>query len=225
MTAPQTSPYAPSATEIEIARVVSECKTIVEEEFPDLWPAFHACLAVCATLRLSTLDNCVALLLVGPPASGKGTVLTPFTGGTNTVRVDKFTAASWVANTMNKTKQELAEIDLITQVQHKVMITLDLGTTLRGTVDQLRELFKTLTAVLDSHGYAPATASVGHRQVVGDYAFCWLGGTTPIPPRTWQIQNELGSRLLFFDLARSTPLRRLTKIILLSLRKYDLLLA
>ena len=188
-----------------IAQAVENARQIVEAEFPGYWPRVEACLSVCATLRLKEIYNCIVLILVGVSSSGKGNALDMLSNGVNMYRVDKFTPAAFVANTMGKTVEELEKIDLLTQIKHQVMVTPELSTVLRGSNDQLKELFKVLTNVLDAKGFAPSTATQGRRAIVGDYVFGWLGGSTPIPPRTWDVQAELGSRLLFFDLTRSEP--------------------
>ena len=203
---PQPAVSASDPDEQRIKAAVEKARLVVEEELPGYWPRVEAVLAASATLRLKDLDNCTTLMLIGPPSSGKSSTLDMLRGGWNTITVDRITPAAFVANTMGKTDVELQQIDLLTRIKHKVMLTREMGMILRGGPDALKELFKVLTNVLDGKGYAPATATQGLRSLIGDYVFVWLGGTTPIPQRTWDIQVELGSRLMFFDLGHRTPL-------------------
>ena len=69
----------------------------------------------------------------------------------------------------------------------------------RGREEALTESFATLTAVLDGHGSISDSGTQGRRGYVGqEYVFAWVGATTPLPPATWRIMAQLGSRLLFY---------------------------
>jgi energy-coupling factor transporter ATP-binding protein EcfA2 len=191
---------------IDIARLWRDARDVIEAEFPGYSPRTEACVAACAALR-TQIVNCPAVGLVGPSGSGKTTVTDILSCDNVTIGVDRITPAVWVANTMGKSEQELADIDLIPQVRHKLLLMSDAGAMFRGSVDQIKETFKVLTKVLDGSGLIVSTAAHGKRGYSGDYTFAWVFGTTKLPQRTWDIQAEIGSRILFYDVA---PARQAT---------------
>src|SRR5262252_1817825 len=95
----QTAPNTPSP---DIAKV----RKVIEENFPEHWPAVRVGLATCATLLLADNVNPTALVYVGGPSTGKTTVASMFEGATIEVngklqplcyRTDKFTPAAFVS--------------------------------------------------------------------------------------------------------------------------------
>lgn len=184
----------------DIAETWQRARDVIETEFPGYALRAEACICAYTAMR-TDIVNCPTLVLMGPSGCGKTTPINFLPCKGITVTVDKVTPAAWVANTMGKTEEELKSIDLLPRIKQKLMLTDDAAVMFRGSVDQLKETFKVLVKVLDGGGYSPATATQGIRSYQGDFTFAWVVGTTPIPQRTWDIQAEVGSRLLFYDLA------------------------
>jgi len=184
----------------ELQRAVSKARGLIEEHFPGLWPAVDAGLAVCATLLLQDNANPVALVYVGPPASGKTTVADLFAQHALAYRSDTFTPAAFVSNSANVKKIDLEDIDLLPRIRHKVLVTPELAPIFRGDVDNLVRQFATLVRVLDGQGLMTDMGTHGRRGYAGDYLFAWLGCTTPIPPNVWELMAQLGSRLFFLTM-------------------------
>jgi hypothetical protein len=177
---------------------LSSTKVTVEENFPGLWPAVEAGLSVCATLFLEDNANPAALIYVGEPSSSKTTVADMFTGHRLTYHSDSFTPASFVSQAANVTKEQLAKVDLLPKIQHKVLITPELAPIFRGKDDELAKRFAILTRVLDGGGLQVDAGTHGHRGYVGDYMFAWMGCTTPFGQNVWTLMAQLGSRLFFW---------------------------
>ena len=174
----------------------------VSDPFPHLWPAVEVGLATCATLLLEDTANPVALILVGPPSAGKTTVATMFEGAmvmgeSLCYRSDKFTPASFVSHSAKATRGQLAQIDLLPRIRHKVLLTPELSTIFRGKTDDLAAHFSIITRVLDGQGLTTDSGTHGQRGFTGDYLFAWIGCTTPISPGVWRVMGQLGSRLFF----------------------------
>lgn len=184
---------------------VSAAKETVLTHFPSLWPAVEVGLATCSTLLLSDNANPAALIYVGPASAGKTTVVMMFDGTTYNgeslcYRSDKFTPASFVTQSANATKEQLADVDLLPRIRHKVLLTPELSTIFRGKQDELAERFSTITRVLDGQGLMTDSGTHGRRGYEGDYLFSWLGATTPFEPKVWEVMAQLGSRMFFFVL-------------------------
>lgn len=187
----------------------------ISSAFPRLWPVVDCALATCGTLFLEDNTNPAAVILVGPPSAGKNTVIDMFTNHALTYRSDKFSSAAFVSNSANVSKETLAHIDLLPRIQHKMLLTQELAPIFRGKEEELLDRFNTLTRVLDGRGLMTDSGTHGPRGYEGDYLFAWLGGTTPLDKKAWEVMGKLGSRLLFYrmpstcdstpeDLVRST---------------------
>lgn len=177
-------------------------KATVQDHFPSLWPAVDLGLATCATLLLQDNVNPVAVIYVGPPSTGKSTVLEMFGDARVSGKVfcyvsDSFTPASFVSQAANVKKEKLAEVDLLPRIQHKVLVTPELAPIFRGKEEELAKTFTVLTRVLDGQGYQCDSGTHGQRGYRGDYVFSWLGGTTPFDKKVWKVMSQLGSRLFF----------------------------
>jgi hypothetical protein len=192
------TPEQRAALERNIATVGAQ--ETVKEHFPELWPAVDVGLSVCASLLLADNVNPVAVVYVGPPAAGKTTVVNMFADHELTCVSDSFTPASFVSNAANVTKEQLAKVDLLPRIKHKVFITPELAPIFRGKEDELVKQFSVLTRVLDGQGYVTNTGTHGERGYRGDYLFAWLGCTTPLDSKVWRIMAQLGSRLFFLEL-------------------------
>ena len=188
----------------EKSRIASVLR-IISSHFPHLWPAVEAGLSTCATLLLADNANPVALIYVGPPSAGKTTVVSMFEGATAQgqplcYRSDKFTPAAFVSSSAKATQQQLAAIDLLPRIQHKVLLTPELATVFRGKDVELVHTFSTITRVMDGQGFMVDSGTHGRRGYEGDYLFAWLGATTPFEPTVWKVMAQLGSRLFFLML-------------------------
>jgi len=191
----------PSATSMSVESV----REVISRYFPHLWPAVEAGLSTCATLLLADNVNPVALIYVGPPSTGKTTVISMFDGAATQgqplcYRSDKFTHPAFVSQSAKATKQQLAEIDLLPRIKHKVLLTPESSTIFRGKQDELAERFSIITRVLDGQGLLIDSGTHGRRGYEGDYFFAWLGATTPFEPIVWKVMAQLGSRLFFLML-------------------------
>ena len=191
-------PIDASAIPQERLGALLNAKETVERCFPKGWQCVEACLSVVATLLLEDAQDPVALILQGPPASLKTTILSFFPSALDVVyRSDKFTPASFVSHHASARKQRLEGIDLLPRIRHKALVTPELAPLFRGGEEALTSTFSVLTRVLDGQGLITDSGVHGQRGYEGDYNFVWLGATTPLPSSTWRVMAQLGSRLFF----------------------------
>lgn len=175
-------------------------RATVEQHFPRLWPAVDVGLSVCATLLLKDNVDPVAVVYVGGPSSSKTTVADMFADHPMCYRSDNFTPAAFVSQAANRTPQQLARIDLLPRIRHKVIVTPELAPMFRGKEDELATRFSIITRVLDGDGLSVDAGTHGRRGYRGDYFFAWLGCTTPFESKAWRVMAQLGSRLFFFEM-------------------------
>jgi hypothetical protein len=191
---------------------LTELQQIVTNTYSEeLWRATKAALAVIASLSLKGRSHPLALIFEGASGKGKSTVINMCNADREATkryvhRIDKFTPASFISQAANVSKELLAQIDLLPKLKDKVLLTKELAPLFRGRDDALREIFATLTTVLDGKGYVNTSGAHGERGTHEDIIFNWLGATTPIPARTDGIMAQLGNRLLRYEIiGEDTP--------------------
>ena len=193
---------------------VADWKPVVATLFPSLVPVVEACMATCCALLLSDLSGCPALVLEGQASSLKTTALeffdTDFVYGS-----DNFTPAAFVSHAANIKKEELAKIDLLPRLKHKLWVVKDLAPIFSKRADDLSEAVGVLTRILDGRGYRSDTGAQGQRGYTGDYRFGLLAATTPLDSRIWKVMSRLGPRFLFryIDTGQQSDEEQLNKLL------------
>jgi hypothetical protein len=198
--------FDPSQASRDAAIALAKLEEIVTQTYsPELWRATRAALAVIASLSLKGRSHPLALIFEGASGKGKSTVINMCNPDRDTTKVflhrlDKFTAASFVSQAANVSKQQLENIDLLPKLKDKVLLTKELAPLFRGRDETLKDTFSTLTTVLDGKGYVNAAAVHGERGTQEHIVFNWIGGTTPIPAHTDTIMAQLGNRLVRYEI-------------------------
>lgn len=179
---------------------LSQLKDIIKKNFPTIWFETKACLSACATLSLKNLNGCPSLNLVGNPSGEKTTALSFFYGQDQTYISDDFSPKAFVSHSANMEADKLEAIDLLPKIKNKILITPELAPLFKAPKDNLIENFAMLTRVLDGEGLNRDSGTHGHRGYSGDYKFIWLGGTTPLEARVWNVMGTIGNRLFFLGM-------------------------
>lgn len=183
----------------------SALRKIIEAHFSTLWAPTEAVLSCICALLPSDVVNPPSLILVGPSSSSKTTVLEMLAGVSDLCyRSDRFTPRAFVSHAANVKKDDLAKIDLLPRIKHKVLVTPELAPIFRGNEETLTDTCAILTAVLDGHGFTADSGVQGRRGYVGDeWLFAWVGATTPLSSHIWRVMAQLGSRLFFVAMAEA----------------------
>jgi hypothetical protein len=179
---------------------LDEVKKVLNENFgdaPQIVEAILACMAVISCLHFDDLPHCIGLIIVGPPSGGKTTALDVVDGLYFVYRTDKFSAKSFVSHYAAMSWRQLERIDLLPRIKGKAIIVPELAPILGARQEELLENISILTRVFDGRGLSTDSGTQGKREYVGDYRFCWLAATTPLPVRVWQVLGKLGARWLF----------------------------
>ena len=172
----------------------------------------ETCASVVATLMLEDISNCVGLILVDNPSTGKTTALSFFYDLPMAYRSDNFTPAAFVSQAANRKESALKKIDLLPRIQHQCLVVPEMATLFGQKPDDLTRSISVLTRIFDGEGYRTDSGTHGSRGYIGDYVFSMLGATTPLSKGAWKIMGQFGSRLLFQTLtSASSPKERMDK--------------
>ena len=182
---------------------IQQVEDVVKQQLAGCWPPLEACLSVIGAAQLKDVHHCLGLILVGSPGGRKGTTLSMLGSGTPIYRCDDFTPASFVSADATKTPEQLAEIDLLPQIKHKILIVDELSSMFSKRYEDLIAGIGVLTKVMDGKGYWRASGTHGLRGYEGDYRFNMIGGTTPPEHRVWQALGKLSSRWIFYNLGKA----------------------
>ena len=191
-------------TETAVA-TIQQVEAVVRRDLPDCWLPLEACLSVIGASMLKDVNHCIGLILVGEPGGRKGTTLTMLGSNAPIYRCDDFTPASFVSADATKTEGQLARIDLLPQIRHKILVVDELSPLFSKRYEDLINSIGILTKVMDGRGYLRATGTHGRRGYQGDYRFNMIGGTTPPEHKVWQALGKLSSRWIFFNLGKVSP--------------------
>lgn len=174
-------------------------RQVVTTEFDArMWDITEACLAAHATLLLDANQN-TGLVIVGNSGAGKTTGLRFLHGLSKIVRSDDATPASFVSADASISEDELKDKDLLPRVRHQTLVCRDMATWFSGDREVIREKMSLLAHLMDGDGYARDTGSHGRREYTGDYRFNFLGASTPLPARSWEIMGHTGNRFVFHE--------------------------
>ena len=179
---------------------------VILRHYPQLFPAVFALLAVFGSMLLAGRRRPLSLVFEGASGSGKTTVIQmafPMNGHRLekfAYRSDKFTPKAFVTHAANVSKARLKEIDMLPKLANKVLLTKELAPIFRGREEELTENFSTLISVLDGEGFISNSGVQSQRGYVEHIVFNWIGGTTPIPRKTFRLMTTLGNRLIFYGI-------------------------
>jgi hypothetical protein len=187
----------------------------VQAYWPLHWPFVEALASAVATLGMRGVGQSLALFGVGPSGTGKSTGLYFFgvpegeelalrlAGAEPLVeQLDRFTIPSFLSHYTDEKGSVLEDRALAKQLKHRVLLTPELAPTFRGKRESLEIMFGNLALVLDGEGLRTHSGAHGALGTKGDFSFVWLGGTTPFRIESWKTMAQLGTRLLFYRVAR-----------------------
>ncbi len=178
-----------------------------DEAYSGLRETARLVVAVAATTRL-VRDLPIAVILVGPPSSGKTTCLMPMTKGGDgsalkdqVFRIDDFNAPSLVSHAANRNAKDLANQDLLPQFENKLVVVKEMAPLFSGHEDELIRKFAVLTSVLDGMGHISGSGSHGRRGYARPIVFSLIGAVTKhvISGHVWKSLGGIGPRFCFWE--------------------------
>jgi len=170
----------------------------------DKWLYMEACLSAVCTLFLKDNKNPLGLIIIGPSAGSKSTILNMFKYLPNnlTHHTDKFTPASFLTQATNVPQEKLESIDLIRKLPNRILLVPDLVSMFGKKEQEVKESLSILTRVMDGDGLSNDGGVQGHREFNEECVFVMLGAVVKIVPAIWRIVSEMGTRLLFIRMDR-----------------------
>ena len=181
---------------------IEHVEAVVKSELPEIWAALEASLSLVGASKLSDVDHCIGLIIVGEPGGRKTTTTELIGNETPFYKENKFTPASFVSHYPGKNVNELAKVDLLPRIKHMILIIPELAPIFGQRQEDLINDISILTAVMDGKGYLSDSGVHGRRGYEGDYRFSMIAGTTPLKHSDWQVLGKLSSRWIFYDLGR-----------------------
>lgn len=193
--------------ERRVRESINELKDIVDRNFPGLFSVLKMCLSVKLVMSIDEITLPVMLILLGPPASGKTTVITMMESLPDIYKTDSFTPASIVTAYAGKTKGELDKIHLISLIDGKTFLTSELAPLFSVREDVLVTNIGILTRLLDGQGYLRNTGV--HQQLGSDSCFfTWIGAMVDVPKNIWPLIGRLGAKQFFLRLTIETSYKK-----------------
>ena len=170
----------------------------------DKWGYFEACLSAICTLFLKDNKNPLGIVIIGPSAGSKSTILNMFKYLPNglTHHTDKFTPASFLTQATNVPKDKLEDVDLIRKLPNRILLVPDLVSMFGRKEQEVKESLSILTRVMDGDGLSNDGGVQGHREFNEECVFVMLGAIVKLSPAIWRIVSEMGTRLLFIRMDR-----------------------
>lgn len=187
--------------ERKLLESLRELKETVEQDFPGMYETLVACLCVKLSMKISDNTLPIMMILLGPPATGKTTILNMIKALPDSYKSDMFTPSAFLSSYAGKSKEELEQIHLLKAIDGKMFLTPELAPTFSARDDALIENIGILTRVLDGQGLSRNTGVHGKISVDSSY-FCWLGAMVDVPKNIWPLIGRLGAKQFFLRLGK-----------------------
>ena len=189
------------AVEFEEDVTLSDVRETVVKNFDEAqWHLTEAILSTHATLLVGGVQNCASLIVVGQSGAGKTTALKFFEGlDKQFYRSDEVTPASFVTHDASLSEEQLAEVDLLPRIKHKSLLCRDMETWFSGDRESIRTTMSRMTHLMDGEGLTRDSGSHGKRSYEGDFRFSFIGASTPLKSRAWDVMGNAGYRFVFYD--------------------------
>jgi hypothetical protein len=188
--------------EFEDGVTLSDVRETVVKNFDRAqWHLTEAILSTHATLFISGIQNCAGLIAVGQSGAGKTTAIRFFEGLEDQFyRSDEVTPASFVTHDASLSEEQAGETDLLPRIKHKSLLCRDMETWFSGDRTRIRDTMKRMTTLMDGEGLTRDSGSHGKRGYEGDFRFSFIGASTPLKSRAWDVMGNAGYRFVFYHL-------------------------
>ena len=186
--------------EFEDGVTLSDVQETVVKNFDEAqWHLTEAILSTHATLFVGGIQNCAGLIAVGQSGAGKTTALKFFEGlSEQFYRSDEVTPASFVTHDASLSEEQLEEVDLLPRIRHKSLLCRDMETWFSGDKKNIRTTMSRMTHLMDGEGLTRDSGSHGKRGYEGDFRFSFIGASTPLKSRAWDVMGNAGYRFVFY---------------------------
>jgi len=183
----------PSITDYDVKEV------ICDEFGKEGWSVMRPLLATHATLLIDDIQSSRAIMVEGQSGTGKTMLLKTFGGlGEQFCRRSDITPASFVSAGSSNSNDNSENTDLLPQLEGRTLAVRDAQTLFTGSEQTVRSRWGKLARIMDGDGYYRQTATHG-KAGYDEIRFNFMGATTPLTPRAWNVMGNVGQRLLFIE--------------------------
>lgn len=195
--------------------------TVLDNFDERMWHVIEAVMSVHATLFIDGIESCFGLIIEGPSGAGKSTALRPFEGvNSQFYRSDDVTPASFVSHDASRDEDELSQDDLLPRIKHKTLLNPEMANWFGGDWGVRKEKMARLVRVMDGQGFTSDSGTHGRRGYEGDYRFNFIGATTPLKQKDWEMMGHTGNRFMFIEMPSSDNREEVYRDIIFSEREY-----
>jgi hypothetical protein len=175
-----------------------ELQETVINNIPELWPGLEFELSVLRILNISGCNLPFIGLLLGRPSSYKTQALSLLKEWYCVYYTDDFTAKSFVSHSTSVSKEELAEIDMLPRIKHRLFLTPELAPMFTVKDEDLNKMLGIITRIADGQGFKSNSGAHGQRGYDENIMFAWIGAVVDIPYKVYKMLGNLGFKLYFF---------------------------
>ena len=173
---------------------------IMEKNFSGLWLILEISLASRAILEIKGIRLPLMVIILGPPSSGKTTVLILIEALPKAYSVDTFTPRSFQSHYSSKKKEDLEKDDLLTKMKDKMFLTPELAPLFSARDEDVLANIGLLTRLLDGHGLKTISGVHGERSS-GPVFFVWIGAAVDVSKNIWSLIAQLGPKMFFLRMS------------------------
>lgn len=171
-------------------------KDTMDRNYPRLWWLLDMTLAVRAILEIKENTLPFMVVILGPPSSGKTTVLELMEALPNTYSIDVFTPRSLQSHYASKRKDDLEKDDLLPKIKDKNFLTPELAPLFSVRDEDAVLIMGLLTRLLDGKGLKTISGVHGERSS-GPVFFVWIGAAVEVSKNIWKLIARLGPKMFF----------------------------
>jgi hypothetical protein len=176
-------------------------ETILDNFHERMWKVAETVMSVHATLSIDGIESCFGLIVEGPSGVGKTAVLESLEGiQSQFYRSDEVTPASFVSHDASRDEGELSSDDLLPRIKHKTLLNPEMANWFGGDWAVRKQKMARLVRVMDGSGFTSDSGTHGRRGYQGDYRFNFVGATTPLDQKDWEMMGHTGNRFLFIEM-------------------------
>ena len=116
-------------------------QNIVNRYYPDMWESLKFTIGVKTILNIEDISTPFIGIILGPPGTSKTLGVTRLDDWLETDRTDDFTPASLVTHSAALTHKDIADVDMLPQIQDKMLSTPELSPLFTAPDDEIRAQF------------------------------------------------------------------------------------
>jgi hypothetical protein len=133
---------------------------VIKNNIPQLWPSIQLITGVKCILNIADCTLPLIIILLGAASSLKTVPVEMYRGQPNSFYSDSFSAKAFVSHSTAVKKEDLASIDLLPKIKHKLFLAPELSPLFTKKDDDLIEILGIMTRIADGRGFESDTGRI-----------------------------------------------------------------